>query len=219
MERLRKPAKSVLLSLLSLAFVLKPQVRSLQIRPQTCYNSMRDVGTCMFVWECIKTEGKHLGTCADGFLFGSCCGHSESKNNLIPQISTTTASYPSEKTTVSATSTASVTQHENLNSFKPSNKPELLGVTSTKTSYTKPTTASSQTKPQYLKPVPHSKPPVKTTQRPAVKPTQTTETPVANLTSNPSSLVTIENFLTRSTTPSSDDITQKPSSSTSKFGE
>ena len=27
----------------------------------------------MFVWECIKQNGKNLGTCMDGFLFGSCC--------------------------------------------------------------------------------------------------------------------------------------------------
>lgn len=36
----------------------------------------------MFVWECIKTEGKHLGTCVDGFLFGSCCGHNNSINSI-----------------------------------------------------------------------------------------------------------------------------------------
>lgn len=28
----------------------------------------------MFAWECIQADGKRLGTCADGFLFGSCCG-------------------------------------------------------------------------------------------------------------------------------------------------
>ena len=34
-------------------------------------------GTCMFVWECLKTEGKHLGMCMDGFMFGSCCVHDQ----------------------------------------------------------------------------------------------------------------------------------------------
>ena len=27
----------------------------------------------MFVWECMKTKGTHLGMCMDGFMFGSCC--------------------------------------------------------------------------------------------------------------------------------------------------
>ncbi|KAF8791538.1 serine proteinase stubble-like isoform X2 [Argiope bruennichi] len=213
MEKLRKPAKSVLLSLVSLAFVLKPQVRSLQIRPQACYNSMGDGGTCMFVWECIKTEGKHLGTCADGFLFGSCCGHNDSKNNLIPQISTTSESYNSEQTTESPTT--SVTQHGSLNKLKPSNKPELSGIFNTRPLYPQTTAASSQTKPQSEQ---QSKLPAKTTQRPAMKPTQATETPVVHFTRYPSSSVTTEKSLTLSTTSSSDDLTQKQSSSTNKFG-
>ena len=37
-------------------------------------------GTCMFVWECLKTDGKHLGMCMDGFMFGSCCVHNEAQN-------------------------------------------------------------------------------------------------------------------------------------------
>ena len=39
-------------------------------------------GTCMFVWECLKTEGKHLGMCMDGFMFGSCCVHNEDQNKV-----------------------------------------------------------------------------------------------------------------------------------------
>ena len=64
-------------------------------------------GTCMFVWECLKTEGQvrhtliyfeglvrspllqvlttlfqHLGMCMDGFMFGSCCVH-DSRDNLV----------------------------------------------------------------------------------------------------------------------------------------
>ena len=54
----------------------------MKIRPKLCNNAFGEEGTCMFVWECIKTEGKHLGTCMDGFLFGSCCGHNESYNSL-----------------------------------------------------------------------------------------------------------------------------------------
>lgn len=29
----------------------------------------------MFVWECINTDGKHIGMCVDTFMFGSCCAH------------------------------------------------------------------------------------------------------------------------------------------------
>lgn len=41
---------------------------------KSCSNAQGEKGRCMFVWECIKTDGKHLGTCTDGFLYGSCCG-------------------------------------------------------------------------------------------------------------------------------------------------
>lgn len=55
---------------------------TLKIRPKVCSNALGEEGTCMFVWECIKTEGKHLGTCNDGFLFGSCCGHNDTFNSI-----------------------------------------------------------------------------------------------------------------------------------------
>ncbi|KAE9535574.1 hypothetical protein AGLY_007475 [Aphis glycines] len=32
-------------------------------------------GTCMFVYECINTDGRHIGMCVDTFMFGSCCAH------------------------------------------------------------------------------------------------------------------------------------------------
>ncbi|GFV24371.1 uncharacterized protein TNCV_4539671 [Trichonephila clavipes] len=218
MERLRKSWKTVLLSLLSLAFVIKPQVRSLQIRPQTCYNSMGDVGTCMFVWECIKTEGKHLGTCADGFLFGSCCAHSDSKNNLIPQTSTTTTSiHPSKSTTISL-SFSSASESEDLDNFKTTFKPGLLESTTAKPSHMKPTIFTTQSRPQYFKPVPLSKPSTpKTSQRPTFKPSPTSSKPGTHLISKPS-LVTIENFLTLPTTPSLE-IIPKPSSSAVNNGQ
>lgn len=40
-------------------------------------------GTCMFVWECIKSEGQHLGMCVDSFMFGSCCAHNLTEN-IVP---------------------------------------------------------------------------------------------------------------------------------------
>ena len=44
---------------------------------KSCSNAQGEQGRCMFVWECIKNDGKHLGTCTDGFLYGSCCGKPE----------------------------------------------------------------------------------------------------------------------------------------------
>lgn len=32
-------------------------------------------GTCMFVYECINSYGRHIGMCVDTFMFGSCCAH------------------------------------------------------------------------------------------------------------------------------------------------
>lgn len=29
----------------------------------------------MFVYECINTDGRHIGMCVDTFMFGSCCAH------------------------------------------------------------------------------------------------------------------------------------------------
>ena len=49
----------------------------------------------MFVWECLKTEGKHLGMCMDGFMFGSCCVHEQddaARNRYTPPPPTTTTS-------------------------------------------------------------------------------------------------------------------------------
>lgn len=41
-------------------------------------------GTCMFVWECIKSEGYHIGMCVDTFMFGSCCAHNATENVIVP---------------------------------------------------------------------------------------------------------------------------------------
>lgn len=36
----------------------------------------------MFVWECIKSEGTHVGVCVDTFMFGSCCVHNSTTNAI-----------------------------------------------------------------------------------------------------------------------------------------
>lgn len=53
-----------------------------KISPKPCYVSGVE-GTCMFVWECIKSDGTHLGMCMDGFMFGSCCGHNLTENFIL----------------------------------------------------------------------------------------------------------------------------------------
>lgn len=39
-------------------------------------------GTCMFVYECINTNGRHIGMCVDTFMFGSCCAHNLTTDQL-----------------------------------------------------------------------------------------------------------------------------------------
>ncbi|XP_015791355.1 serine proteinase stubble isoform X3 [Tetranychus urticae] len=92
---------------------------SLKISPKPCSNAIGEEGTCMFVWECIKTEGKHLGTCVDGFLFGSCCGHNDTFNSIdnnnnghhhvINSISSSSLGYSPSSSSSSSSSTATVT--------------------------------------------------------------------------------------------------------------
>ncbi|CAL8124258.1 unnamed protein product [Orchesella dallaii] len=61
---------------------------SYKISPKPCSvkspssSSAELQGTCMFVWECLKSEGKHLGMCVDGFMFGSCCSHDFNENAI-----------------------------------------------------------------------------------------------------------------------------------------
>ena len=57
--------------------------QNFKISPKPCLVGGVD-GTCMFVWECIKSEGTHLGMCMDGFMFGSCCAHNLTDNFILP---------------------------------------------------------------------------------------------------------------------------------------
>ncbi|CAN8014698.1 unnamed protein product, partial [Ixodes persulcatus] len=59
----------------------------LKISPKSCENAIGQYGTCMFVWECIKLDGQHLGTCTDGFLYGSCCQYDDSENSVAGGLS------------------------------------------------------------------------------------------------------------------------------------
>ncbi|XP_014486896.1 PREDICTED: serine proteinase stubble-like [Dinoponera quadriceps] len=57
---------------------------SYKISPKPCKVPGSEVkeGTCMFVWECIKSEGTHVGVCVDTFMFGSCCVHNTTVNTI-----------------------------------------------------------------------------------------------------------------------------------------
>ncbi|XP_065216472.1 serine proteinase stubble-like isoform X2 [Planococcus citri] len=53
-----------------------------KINPKPCsVNGLE--GTCMFVWECINTEGHHIGMCVDTFMFGSCCAHNLTTSQIL----------------------------------------------------------------------------------------------------------------------------------------
>ncbi|CAG9769589.1 unnamed protein product [Ceutorhynchus assimilis] len=53
-----------------------------QINPKPCWVDGQE-GTCMFVYECIKSEGYHIGMCVDTFMFGSCCAHNTTVNTIL----------------------------------------------------------------------------------------------------------------------------------------
>nr|CAD7255720.1 unnamed protein product [Timema shepardi] len=57
-----------------------------KINPKPCSVDGTE-GTCMFVYECIKSEGQHIGMCVDTFMFGSCCVHNATDNTLLPPLS------------------------------------------------------------------------------------------------------------------------------------
>lgn len=80
--------------------------QNFKISPKPCTVSGYE-GTCMFVWECIKSEGVHLGMCMDGFMFGSCCGHNLTDNFVMPP---STPFRPPSKPTTST-------------KYRPTNKP------------------------------------------------------------------------------------------------
>ena len=83
------------------------QKENLKISPKPCTVSGFE-GTCMFVWDCINTDGQHLGMCMDRFMFGSCCAHNLADNFVLPQ---STPFRPPSKPTTST------------NKLRPPNKP------------------------------------------------------------------------------------------------
>ena len=97
----------------------------------------------MFVWECIKSEGTHVGVCVDTFMFGSCCVHNSTVNSIgmsqetnssalqtkpsilqavadSESISRTTPRRTTSSTTTSTTSTTTTTTTTLRPSLRPS---------------------------------------------------------------------------------------------------
>lgn len=81
---------TILLLNLQLSFITKSvsaassqSNQNFKISPKPCTVS-GVTGTCMFVWECLKSEGTHIGMCMDGFMFGSCCGHNLTESFVLP---------------------------------------------------------------------------------------------------------------------------------------
>ncbi|XP_056638685.1 serine proteinase stubble-like [Diorhabda sublineata] len=67
----------------SAAYSSKRKDQAYQINPKPCWVDGQE-GTCMFVYECINTDGYHIGMCVDTFMFGSCCAHNSTQNTVIP---------------------------------------------------------------------------------------------------------------------------------------
>ena len=61
-----------------------PQV--LCLKGQPCSNALGKEGICLFVWDCIKADGTHLGICREGPLFGSCCEKNNTFDTVINEI-------------------------------------------------------------------------------------------------------------------------------------
>jgi hypothetical protein len=110
----------------------------------------------MFVWECLKSDGRHLGMCVDGFMFGSCCYHNSSANSVEAGISLDVMDKVDEMVVekikdqeISSSSSVELEELDNVPFLTrtSSTTTEATTTTSTTTSTTteKPTTTSSST--------------------------------------------------------------------------
>ncbi|XP_056640918.1 serine proteinase stubble [Diorhabda sublineata] len=56
--------------------------RNIRNLPCISRRNSNQSGYCMFAIDCLKANGTHLGTCIDGFYFGSCC-HIEPVHDVV----------------------------------------------------------------------------------------------------------------------------------------
>lgn len=47
--------------------------KALKISKKPCADPSGRKGVCTFKWDCINNNGTLMGTCVDGFIFGTCC--------------------------------------------------------------------------------------------------------------------------------------------------
>ncbi|XP_068911889.1 serine proteinase stubble isoform X1 [Tenebrio molitor] len=87
-----------------------------QISPKPCWVDGQE-GTCMFVYECIKSEGYHIGMCVDTFMFGSCCAHNATDNNVVPN------RHDQPSVLYTAPSQHSHTTNKPISHSRPTNRP------------------------------------------------------------------------------------------------
>lgn len=103
-----------------------------KISPKPCTGNLHE-GTCMFVWECIRSEGQHIGMCVDTFMFGSCCAHNLTDNVILPE--TFTYNKPTKPfTIVNNNKSKPATGTTTLSSFS-SSLPAAAAATSNRPSY------------------------------------------------------------------------------------
>lgn len=122
-----------------------------RINPNPCTVGEVD-GVCMFVWECIKSNGIHLGMCMDGFMFGSCCGHDLADNIFIPPSTPfIPPNKPTQAFTLKPTKSQSSSskygtftiQKQNGNGFLVIRQPPMQNPLKTETTSLRPTISSA----------------------------------------------------------------------------
>lgn len=166
----------------------------LKINPKPC--SVNNVeGRCMFVWECINTDGHHLGMCVDTFMFGSCCSHNLNKSDTSPasvqEKTSPTLLYTKPSTSVTHrpspyTHKTSPITHKTSPTAHKTSPPTLLTKPSPSTTilYSKPIRQTQRPLLSYYSHKDISSDTVNMTQRPYVKPPKESLGRPVNLYSN-----------------------------------
>ncbi|CAH2009148.1 unnamed protein product [Acanthoscelides obtectus] len=121
----------------------EPRNQAYQINPKPCWVDGHE-GTCMFVYECIKSEGYHIGMCVDTFMFGSCCAHNTTSNTVLPRphnVHQSNAAQP--QVLYVAPSSQSQSHSPSTASHKLTTRPALAQHYSSSTNKPKPTSVSN----------------------------------------------------------------------------
>ncbi|KAK8766771.1 hypothetical protein V5799_006444 [Amblyomma americanum] len=184
-----------ILPVLVFTFSVISLAKGLKISPKSCENAIGERGTCMFVWECIKLDGKHLGTCTDGFLYGSCCEYDDSENSVAgglapePPSSTSTELPPVHK------------QRPKPPQTKPPNKPS---VTTSLNSIAVPSYPQRNFTLIYLTPTSPTptttkRPTTRRTYKPSARPSTTSSTRPASTSTTPATSPTVASVVVTAT--------------------